>query len=65
MAPNFDRCPEIPYEQLNEQHYAFDLIYNPAESKFLTKASTQGAHIKNGLEMLQLQAEKSWEIWTS
>jgi shikimate dehydrogenase len=65
MAPNFDLCPEIPYEQLNKQHYVFDLIYNPAESKFLTKASTQGAHIKNGLEMLQLQAEKSWEIWTS
>ena len=65
MAPNFDDCPDIPYEQLNEQHFVFDLIYNPAETKFLAQASSQGALIKNGLEMLQLQAEKSWEIWTS
>ena len=65
MAPNFDDCPDIPYEQLNKQHFVFDLIYNPAETKFLTQASSQGALIKNGLEMLQLQAEKSWEIWTS
>ena len=65
MAPNLDMCPEIPYEQLNKQHYVFDLIYNPAETKFLKKASTQGAHTKNGLEMLQLQAVKSWELWTS
>ena len=65
MAPNIDDCPDIPYEQLSKQHFAFDLIYNPAETKFLAQASQQGALIKNGLEMLQLQAEKSWEIWTS
>ena len=65
MAPGYNECPEIPYEQLNKKHYVFDLIYNPEETKFLANASTHGAHIKNGLEMLQLQAEKSWEIWTS
>lgn len=65
MAPKIDACPDISYNQLNEEHYVFDLIYNPAETKFLNKAITQGAIVKNGLEMLQLQAEKSWEIWTS
>jgi len=65
MAPNIDACPDILYDQLSEEHYVFDLIYNPAETKFLSKASSKGAMVKNGLEMLQLQAEKSWEIWTS
>ena len=65
MAPNIDVCPDILYDHLSEEHYVFDLIYNPAETKFLSKASSKGAMVKNGLEMLQLQAEKSWEIWTS
>jgi shikimate dehydrogenase len=65
MAPKIDECPDITYAQLSDEHFVFDLIYNPAESKFLRKANAQGAKVKNGLEMLQLQAEKSWEIWTS
>ena len=65
MSPNVDDYPDIAYEQLSNNHYVFDLIYNPTETKFLSKAKSQKAIIKNGLEMLQLQAEKSWEIWTS
>lgn len=65
MAPKIDDCPDISYDQLSDEHFVFDLIYNPAESKFLRKARIQEAMVKNGLEMLQLQAEKSWEIWTS
>jgi len=65
MSPKIDVCPDIDYNQLNNEHYVFDLIYNPAETKFLRNADSQGAMVKNGLEMLQLQAEKSWEIWSS
>jgi shikimate dehydrogenase len=65
MAPNTDQYPAIPYEQISEHHFVFDLIYNPAETIFLRKAAARGAATKNGLEMLQLQAEKSWEIWTA
>lgn len=61
--PNVDDCPNIPYEHLSDKHYLFDLIYNPSETKFLSKGKAIGASIKNGLEMLELQAEKSWEIW--
>ena len=61
--PNTNYCPEIPYEYFTSNHIAFDLIYNPAETLFLNKAKEQGAIIKNGLEMLTLQAEKSWDIW--
>jgi shikimate dehydrogenase len=65
MMPNIDDCPDIAYAQLGKNHYVFDLIYNPQETRFLAKARLQGAAIKNGLEMLELQAEKSWEIWTA
>ncbi len=63
--PNIEECPNIPYEYLSENHYLFDLIYNPSETKFLKLGKKQGSCIKNGLEMLELQAEKSWEIWNN
>ena len=65
VYPEIDNCPDIPYEFLTEKHFLFDLIYNPSETKFLKQGKKQGAVIKNGLEMLVLQAEKSWEIWNS
>jgi len=62
-TPNTHLYPDIPYDYFTKNHIAFDLIYNPSETMFLKKAKEQGATIKNGLEMLALQAEKSWEIW--
>ncbi|NNC70509.1 MAG: shikimate dehydrogenase [Flavobacteriaceae bacterium] len=62
--PDVDRYPNIPYQYLTSKHLLFDLIYNPAESNFLKKGKEMGCTFKNGLQMLQLQAEKSWEIWT-
>jgi len=63
--PNIEDKPQIPYQFITENHIVFDLIYNPEETAFLKSAKKQGAIVKNGLEMLQLQAEKSWEIWNS
>jgi shikimate dehydrogenase len=65
MSPDTDKCPDIPYEALTSEHLLYDLIYNPAETLFLKKGREQGAAIKNGYDMLLLQAEKSWEIWNS
>lgn len=65
MHPNTENFPNIPYEKISDGHLLFDLIYNPEETQFLTKGKLQGATIKNGLEMLHLQAEKSWEIWNT
>ncbi len=65
MMPNTTEYPPIPYHQLTHHHLVYDLIYNPSQTLFLQKATAQGAHIKNGLEMLHLQAEKSWGIWHS
>lgn len=63
--PNTDEAPEIPYEFITDRHLAFDLIYNPQETMFLKKCRLRGAQIKNGLEMLEIQAEEAWKIWNS
>ena len=63
MFPETGNCPDIPYNKLTERDFLFDLIYNPAETLFLKKGKQQGCKTENGLEMLKLQAEKSWEIW--
>ena len=63
--PNINESPNIPFQFITNKHLLFDLIYNPAETKFLSEGKKRGAIIKNGLEMLQLQAEKSWKIWNS
>lgn len=65
MLPNISTCPIIPYQHLSTQHLAYDLVYNPEETLFLTKAKEQGVQIKNGSEMLILQAERSWSIWNT
>ncbi len=63
MSPNVGTYPEIPYNALSDKHLAYDLVYNPEETLFLQKARAHGAKIKSGLEMLYLQAERSWYIW--
>ncbi len=64
-SPEVHLCPDIPYEFLTNKHLLYDLIYNPSETKFLQQGKAKGAVVKNGLQMLELQAEKSWEIWNS
>lgn len=63
--PNVNDCPQIPYEFVNAKHLAYDLVYNPEETLFLKMVKEKGGTTKNGLEMLQLQAERAWEIWTA
>lgn len=63
MYPNVDVAPNIPYNAISEKHLLYDLVYNPEETLFLKKGKEKGAQTKNGLEMLYLQAERSWEIW--
>ncbi len=61
--PNVNEAPNLPYHLLTAQHYLFDLVYNPAETKFLQLGKAQGAIVKNGYDMLVLQAEENWRIW--
>ena len=65
MYPAINVAPEIPYQSLSKNNLLFDLIYNPEKTLFLQQGEKQGSIIKNGLEMLQLQAEYAWEIWNT
>lgn len=65
MSPKTDDCPPIPYELLTPDHICYDLIYNPERTLFMTRAAEQGAKVKNGLDMLHLQAVLAWQIWQS
>lgn len=65
MYPVIDQCPALPYASVTPDHLLYDLVYNPQKTLFLQKGEEQGAVIKNGEEMLILQAEESWRIWNS
>ena len=61
--PNINKCPNIPYKHLTKEHILYDLVYNPIESLFLRRGRELGCKTKNGLEMLEIQANESWRIW--
>jgi len=63
--PNIEEKPAIPYQYITSKHLLFDLIYNPEKTAFLQKGEDQGAAVCNGYKMLELQAEKAWEIWNT
>ncbi len=65
MYPKIDTCPPLDYSQLGPSHLLFDAVYNPEKTLFLQKGEKQGSKIKNGLEMLHLQAEAAWNIWST
>lgn len=62
--PNIQNYPKIPYQFITNNHVLFDLTYNPKVTEFMKLGTAQGANVTNGLKMLELQAEKSWEIWS-
>lgn len=65
MQPNVESAPDLAYNKLGKEHFLYDLVYNPESTRFMQLGESQGTRVKNGLEMLELQAEKSWEIWIS
>lgn len=63
--PNTNDCPSLPYDEITPSHLLYDLVYNPEVTLFLEKGIKQGAKTINGLQMLHLQAKRSWEIWNT
>ena len=63
MAPNTEGVPPLPFEFVDNQHFIFDMIYNPLQTRLMTFAEERGAKAVNGLEMLIEQAEQGWAIW--
>ena len=65
MFPDINSKPEIDYDLLSSNHILFDLVYNPEMTAFLEEGKKRGCVVINGLKMLHLQAERSWEIWNN
>jgi len=65
MSPNIDSLPDLPYEGITTNHFCYDLVYNPAETAFMHASAVRGAKVMNGYKMLELQAERSWQIWNN
>ena len=63
MFPHIDEAPAIPYASLTPQHLLYDLVYNPEQTQFMTRGAAHGAVVKNGLEMLHIQALVAWDFW--
>lgn len=62
--PNVESCPNLPYQYITEAHLCYDLVYNPQITEFMKRCANHGATVKNGLEMLHLQADYAWKIWS-
>jgi shikimate dehydrogenase len=65
MEPLENSLPALPYEYLTANHLLYDCIYNPEKTLFLQEGERHGCRIKNGLEMLHLQANEAWRIWSN
>lgn len=63
MFPHINHCPDIPYDALTPDHLLYDLVYNPLMTRFLQLGQEAGCTVKNGLEMLQIQAREAWKLW--
>ncbi len=63
MSPYENSSPAIPYQYITSEHFLYDLVYKPAETQFLLEGKNRGAVIKNGFDMLIIQAEENWRIW--
>jgi 3-dehydroquinate dehydratase/shikimate dehydrogenase len=52
-------------EQLRGVRLAYDLVYNPAETRFLREAKKAGCKSLGGIEMLLAQAVEQFKLWTN
>lgn len=63
MWPDTESLPAIPFNELSQNHYLYDLVYNPDVTRFMQQGASNGANVMGGLSMLHLQALAAWEIW--
>lgn len=63
MWPDTESLPAIPFKELSQNHYLYDLVYNPDVTRFMQQGASNGANVMGGLSMLHLQALAAWGIW--
>ena len=64
MTPYVDTSPWPDGLVLRPAQIAYDLVYNPPDTRFLIQARASGAGAINGLGMLLHQGALAWEAWT-
>lgn len=63
--PDTTDCAPIPYDYITAKHKCFDLVYNPSVTEFMRRCAIHDAEVKNGEEMLKIQADAAYHIWTN
>jgi shikimate dehydrogenase len=61
--PNTGVMADLNTSLISSEHKVYDLVYNPEKTFLMRSLEARGAVVKNGLEMLHLQAEAAWKIW--
>lgn len=56
---NEQKCP-IDTKEISNAKYAYDMIYTPEETLFLSEMKKNGSKVKNGYDMLVYQAEEAF-----
>jgi 3-dehydroquinate dehydratase/shikimate dehydrogenase len=64
MAGHDERSSPVPRVALRGRDIAYDLVYNPPETRFLEFARLEGSCTVGGIEMLVGQAAVQFELWT-
>ncbi|MBR1694523.1 MAG: shikimate dehydrogenase, partial [Selenomonas sp.] len=64
MTPKVDAIPPVDWSNVKSQAFVYDIIYTPAETRFLREAREKGHPTLNGEGMLAGQGAAAFEKWT-
>jgi len=64
MKDSSSHLPPLPYHLATPGQVAYDLVYNPRQTRFMQKFKQAGSVGVNGLGMLLYQGALAFELWT-
>ena len=64
MTPHTDGMPPVDIAAIKPSAVVYDLIYTPAETRFLREAAARGHTTVNGEMMLAAQGAEAFFLWT-
>lgn len=64
MTPHLDGMAPVDWSKVNPSAFAYDIIYTPAETRFLREARLCGHVTLNGEAMLAGQGAAAFQLWT-
>ena len=64
LHPHGDQCPDVCFDDIHSEMAVCDVVFNPVDTPFLTRAAARGARTIDGLGMLVNQGCINYELWT-